>query len=166
MIVRRLNAADAAAYQAIRLRSLREHPEAFGSSVQEEQDTPIEKIAQQIDSQSVASFGVFVEQQLVGIAALVSNSRAKTRHRASINGMYVAPEARGRGAGQALMNAIVSYAQSLGHLEALVLAVMVHNEAARKLYVKCGFATWGIDPGYLKLDDRYYDIEWMIRKVV
>jgi RimJ/RimL family protein N-acetyltransferase len=164
--VRCLTAADAAAYQAIRLRSLREHPEAYGSSEAEERDRSLEKVAENIDIADVTAFGAFVDEQLIGIAVLVGNARTKTRHRASINGMYVAPEARGRGLGRALMDAVIDFAQAQPHLEALVLAVTVGNDTARQLYLACGFTTWGIDPGYLKVNGQDYDIEWMIRKVV
>jgi ribosomal protein S18 acetylase RimI-like enzyme len=164
-MVRRLAGADAADCQAIRLRSLREHPEAYASSEADERDRPLSKVAESIENPDVATFGAFVDGQLVGIALLVSNTRAKTRHRASINAMYVASEVRGRGIGRTLMEAIISYAGSLGYVQQLVLAVTIGNEAARKLYVNCGFTTWGIDPGYLKIGERYYDTEWMIRKV-
>ena len=43
MQLRRLVATDAPAYRALRLRALREHPEAFGSSVEEEETTTLHR---------------------------------------------------------------------------------------------------------------------------
>jgi hypothetical protein len=43
--LRLLNAADAPAYQALRLRGLRESPSAFGSAYEEEADRPMDEIA-------------------------------------------------------------------------------------------------------------------------
>jgi RimJ/RimL family protein N-acetyltransferase len=165
-MVRRLRGTDAAAYQSVRLRALREHPEAFGSSEADEQGRPLSKVAEAIDNPDVTTFGAFEDEKLVGIAVLVGNARAKTQHRASVNAMYVAPEVRGRGIGRSLMEAIIAYAQAQPHLEVLTLAVTVGNHAAWHVYTACGFSTWGIERDYLKLDDRYYHMEWMIRKVV
>ena len=44
--------ADAVEFQALRLRVLREHPEAYGSSEEEEAALPLEAIAQRLDDSS------------------------------------------------------------------------------------------------------------------
>src|SRR5690349_20290464 len=77
--VRILTADDAAAYQAVRLRSLREHPEAFGSSTEEEGDTPIEKTAAFLATaaQGNPMFGAFVDNELVGLIYLSRPQRNK-----------------------------------------------------------------------------------------
>jgi RimJ/RimL family protein N-acetyltransferase len=41
------------------------------------------------------------------------------------------------------------------------LAVTVGNEQARALYLKVGFTPVAIDPRYIKVGERYFDIEWM-----
>jgi len=96
--VRVLQPDDAAAFQAVRLRSLKEHPEAFGSSYEEEVDRPQEQIAKLLnESSDNALFGAFDDgQQLIGIVNINRYARIKTRHRASLGAMYVAPEARGQ----------------------------------------------------------------------
>lgn len=163
MQVRLLAAADAAAYQRVRLRSLQEHPEAFGASYEEEADTPLEKIAQSLDASLPNNpiFGAFIGEELVGITALNRYTRRKTRHRAIVGGVYVTREVRGQGAAGALMDALVGYAATLDGVEEIILAVTVGNETARRLYLKMGFTPYSIEPRYFKIGGQYYDLEWM-----
>lgn len=160
MEIRTLTEDDAAEYQAVRLRSLQEHPEAFGASYEEEKGTPLERVADQLKGSP--SFGAFVEGNLIGIASLFRFPRAKSRHRAILGGMYVCPEARGQGAGTYLLNETIRCARDEIQLEDMILAVTVGNETARNLYIKAGFIPFGVDPRYIKINDQYFDIEWMI----
>ncbi len=163
--VRVLTTPDAQNFQAIRLRALKEHPEAFGASYEEEAEMPLEKMTQWLQSSEGSIFGAFDEGTLVGIVSLQRSPRQKTRHRAMINAMYVAPEARGKGAGQALMDAALNDAHTFEELDDVVLAVTVGNDAARHLYLKAGFVPYSIDPRYISVDNQYFDIEWMILRI-
>ena len=162
--IRNLTEADAQPLRELRLRALREHPESFGSSFEEEEAVPLETTVEHLRASSPDNFmlGAFVEHQLVGIVHCSRSPRPKTRHKAHIGGMYVAPEARGQGIGRALLAEAVARAGSLPGVEELVLAVTVGNEEARRLYTSAGFEPYCVDPRYLKLGDRYFDIEWMI----
>lgn len=165
-MIRILTADDAAAYQALRLRGLRESPAAFGSTYEGEVDTPLEQIAERLargsDRENVM-FGAFDDGggALVGLAGLGRGTSLKTRHRCGVWGMYVAPEVRGRGVGRALVSTLVAHARTLDGVERLVLGVESGNEAARALYHSFGFATYGIEPQAYKLDGRYWDSEMM-----
>ena len=75
--------------------------------------------------------------------------------------MYIAPAARGQGFGKALMQALLDRAPTLEHLEEILLAVTVGNEAARSIYLAAGFEPSHIEKRYIKIGERYYDIEWM-----
>lgn len=165
MSVRVLAEADTAAFQVLRLRSLKEHPEAFGSSFEAEVNISLEEFAKFLASPDRPWFGAFHNGQMMGIAGLMRSQGAKTRHRAMISGMYVAPEARGLRLGQALMDALMIQARSTDGLEDVSLAVTVGNDAARHIYVKSGFKPYSIDPRYLKVGDQYFDIEWMILRI-
>lgn len=165
MSVRVLTEADTAAFQATRLRSLKEHPEAFGSSFEEEVTMSLEQFAQILSSPDRPWFGAFGNEQLMGVAGLMRYPGAKTRHRAMISGMYVVPEARGEKFGQVLMDAAMDQARSTNGLEDVTLAVTVGNDAARHIYIKAGFTPYSIDPRYLKVGDQYFDIEWMILRI-
>ncbi len=168
MNIRQLAAHDAPVYQPLRLRALREHPEAFGSSLDDEQPLPLEQVARRLDDTSgnSVSFGAWLDGQLVGIVSLFRSPRLKTRHKAILGGMYVSPEARGNSIGKALLGHTLSYARTMDGLEDVTLAVTVGNNAARRLYLGAGFVPYGVEPRYIKLGNQYFDIEWMILRLV
>ncbi len=149
------------------MRALRDHPEAFASSVEEEESTTVADISERLRKEHAenCSFGVFIDEMLAGIVHLSRSLRAKTRHKAYIGGMYVVPEGRGQGAGRALLEAAITHARTLKDLEEVVLAVTVGNEAARHLYESVGFVSYAIEPHYIRVGERYYDIEWMWLKL-
>ncbi len=165
MSVRVLTEVDTAAFQALRLRALKDHPEAFGSSFEEEVTMSLEQYAQILSVSSRPWFGAFRDDQLLGVAGLMRSPGMKTRHRAMVSGMYVVPEARGEKCGQALMDALMESAHSMDGLEDVSLAVTVGNDAARHIYLKAGFTPYSIDPRYIKVGDQYFDIEWMILRI-
>lgn len=151
--VRRLRAADAAAFQALRLSGLRLHPDAFGSSFEEEVDRSLDRIAQSLEAGFVA--GCERDGTLVGVAGLWIGSTVKTRHRGGLWGVFVDPTARGLRVGERLVAAIVD--QARGRVEDLILTVSAHNAVAIALYRRFGFAEYGLDRRSLKLTDGYVD---------
>ncbi len=164
MLIRALTPADAPAFRDLRVRALRDHPEAFGRTP-EEVDT-VEVIAERfrLDAGSDHDFalGAFAGETLVGVAGCHRESAVKHRHRAHIWGVYVAPEHRRTGLGRRLFTATIDRARSWPDLEALWLDVTTVNEAARALYASCGFRPAGTRPRSLKVGDRYYDEELMV----
>jgi GNAT superfamily N-acetyltransferase len=75
--------------------------------------------------------------------------------------MYVAPEARGQGAGHALLKAAIDQARTLNGVVEVFLAVTVGNPAARHLYLSAGFVPYAVEPRFLYVQGNYYDIEWL-----
>ena len=174
--IRKINENDAADYRAVRLRALKEHPDAYGATLQSMESQSVEAVAERLRTTSPEGFclfGAFVNDganievdELVGLAGFGrSHDNPKQRHRAGIFQMYVAPEYRGRQLGLKLLDAALEYAHQQDGLEEVVLAVTVGNETARGLYIKAGFRPTYIEPRYLKIDDTYYDIEWMVLKL-
>lgn len=161
--VRLLTADDAAAYRRVRLQALQEHPEAFGSSAEDFAVQPLVDVADRLRSQSerFSIFGLFVAEELVGLVGFGRDGGLKVRHRGGIYQMYVIPEKRGRGLGWLLLEHAVNHARRLPGLEEINLAVTVGNDPARRLYERFGFVFSHREPRYIKIDDRYYDIDWM-----
>jgi ribosomal protein S18 acetylase RimI-like enzyme len=155
MQVRRLTQADAPAYRALRLRGLREHPQAFTSSFEEDAAQPAEAAQQRLAANRSSFWGAFDGDTLCGVVGLDRETRAKNRHKATLVGMYVAPEAAGRGAGRALVDALLTQARDEG-LRLLVLTVTEGNSRAMQLYERCGFRSFGVEPCAVCVDGRYF----------
>jgi RimJ/RimL family protein N-acetyltransferase len=163
-VLRRLDPDDAVAYRTLRLRGLSEHPDAFTSSHAEENERPLAVTARRIAPDSPDwVFGAFVGGELAGVVGLAREPRAKNRHKADVFGMYVAPEHAKRGIGGELMRNAIGAARALPGLEQLVLTVTETNVAARTLYEKFGFRSFGVEPRAIRVnDDVYYDKNHMI----
>src|ERR1022692_5296190 len=105
MHIRRLVSSDAGAYQVLRLQALRDSPTAFGSSYEEECDTPIDMVAAFLAGGSDRNmFGAFVEEQLVGMIGVGREGGRKEAHKGFIRSMYVVPARRGEGIGSFLLS--------------------------------------------------------------
>ena len=164
-MIRRLGPDDAAAYRVVRRRALIEHPEAYGSTVQELDSRSLEEVAATLSAPPEArcTFGAFVAGELVGLAGFGRGPNAKQRHRAGLYQMYTAPEQRRRGLGRQLVDAVIDHAANQEGIEEIILAVTIGNAAAELLYLGAGFRPQYVEPRYIKLGDVYYDILWMNR---
>jgi len=80
---------------------------------------------------------------IAGFACLqVTRSVCYDHPRAELTELYIAPDHRRRGVGRALVEMVVQAAKEAGAAE-IVLATSGDNEAARRLYQACGFASEG-----------------------
>ena len=149
MLVRRLQPADATLYRSLRLRALREHPDAFTSSYEDDREQPVEASAARLAGH--AFWGAYEGAELVGMVGLERETRAKNRHKATVVGMYVAPAAAGRGVGRALLEALLAHARAQG-IASLVLTVTHGNDHALRLYEGAGFRSFGIEPDAIRVE--------------
>ena len=150
MHIRALQPSDAAAFQALRLRGLKENPEAFASSYEEEVITPLVEIERRLQPKTdSAVFGAFEEQDLCALTGLQRESMAKLAHKSFIWGVYVAPEARGNGFGTQVMSYALQHAFSNFGTTQVNLGVNTKNLAAFSLYKKLGFVEYGLERGCL-----------------
>jgi GNAT superfamily N-acetyltransferase len=142
--IRQITEADAAAWWALRLRALRESPEAFGSTYDEAVGRPLAVAARRAlpdpDAPDNFTLGAFAPE-LVGFVGFEREEGRKNRHKGSIWGMFVAPESRGRGIARDLLAALVARErQQRAALAALGAAV-----AAYALFV---FVYWHYERRY------------------
>lgn len=156
MHIRKLQVHDAPAFHALRLRALREHPAAFTSSFEEDALLPVEASARRLDAARNTFWGAFDgDGTLCGMVGLEREQRAKNRHKAGVVAMYVASECAGRGAGRALLGALLQEARAQG-LELLVLTVTEGDGPARHLYEGVGFRSFGVEPRAIKVGSQAY----------
>lgn len=161
--VRRLVPADAAMYRVFRLRGLAEHPDAFTSSFDEDAKIPLDATKRRLAPDGPdAVWGAFVGGELAGVLGLTVERRAKNRHKAHVFGMYVPEEFGRQGIGRALLAHVIATARAVSHVEQLTLTVTRGNDRARGLYAAAGFATFGVEPRAIRVEDRYFDKEHMV----
>jgi len=169
VIIRRLNPTDWDAYRTIRLEALQLAPEAFGSDHAEASRRTPEDWAAGLSLPDTVVLGAFTEAaspaaegQIVGMAGITRERRAKTRHKATVHGVYVSPAVRGAGCAKALVTDLIRLARAMGGVEQLMLCVVSENTAAKAVYTGLGFRVYGREPRALKLGERYLDEELMV----
>jgi len=164
--VRPLTPPDGPLYRELRLAALQDSPSAFASSYEEEEPRPPEHFSERLAGKDQSRvFGAFLGERLVGMVGLYWQPRPKLRHKAHVWGVFVRPEARGRGCGRALFVALIDYARSLDGVRYLHLGVSVGNVPATRLYEACGFETYGVEPVALVVDGEDYDEALMALKL-
>jgi RimJ/RimL family protein N-acetyltransferase len=159
--VRKLTASDAAAFQALRLEGLANHPCEFGTAFEEEADLPIAEIERRLEESRI--YGAFVGDGLAALAGFRRFDRIKKAHKGELFGVYAGKGFRGRGLGEAVVRKIIDVARS--DVEQLLATVASLNLPAKALYAKLGFEPFGHEPRGQKVGDRYYDQDHLLLRL-
>lgn len=131
----------------LRLSALADTPDAFGATLEEESEQPAAWWRGRLEpgapgttlvASLVDTAGVPRPAGLVVLAPSVHGPESD----AGIYAVWVAPSARGRGVGDALLAAVVDHARQSGYAR-VVLDVGDVNEAAQALYARHGFTRTG-----------------------
>jgi GNAT superfamily N-acetyltransferase len=142
--VRLLGPDDATAYFAMRLRCMHDAAAQFRSAPEDVEREGLAHWQSRLASDDERIVGVFDGDTLIGIGGITRDWRVKLRHKALLFGMFVAPEATGRGIGFAIVEALIGEAR--GFVSSLHLTLMADNDRARALYERAGFAVYGCEP--------------------
>jgi ribosomal protein S18 acetylase RimI-like enzyme len=121
-----------------------------------------------LEGPSQAIFGAFADgkpaptapagtEVLIGVVGIRREDQKKSAHRATIWGLWVVPEQRGRGIARALMEEALRFARTLDGVEIVQLAVGDWNAPAKRLYLDLGFTSWGIERDALRHGDDVVD---------
>ncbi|MGZ4352990.1 MAG: GNAT family N-acetyltransferase [Gaiellaceae bacterium] len=127
----------------VRLRALQEAPYAFLMTYAESAAFPDEHWQERATSGDRATtFVLEADARFDGIVTGFADEEAATVY---LVGMWVAPERRGTGAAQQLVESVVEWARGRGATRVL-LAVEAGNERAARLYERCGFVRLAEQP--------------------
>jgi ribosomal protein S18 acetylase RimI-like enzyme len=141
--IRRIAVDDWQDWRRLRQEALRESPDAFGSN--------LANWTGQGDTEArwrnrLRDVPVNVVAELDGLDVGMCSLTAIVDGDAELIAMWVAPEARGRGIGKALVRAVVDQARE-GGASRVFLDVVAENQSAVALYSRCGFVDVGLAAG-------------------
>jgi GNAT superfamily N-acetyltransferase len=136
--IEQLRTGDGGRLRAIRLRALRDAPDAFSTTFDEAASRPRESWDLQLEM--LATFVASLGGCDVGLVRGAPHDRCGDT--GYLISMWVAPEARRQGIGSALVDAVVDWARTQG-LRRLLLDVAETNAPATALYARKGFVPNG-----------------------
>lgn len=135
--LRVVSAEDWKDFKAVRLRALADSPTSFGATLADATALPDTAWRTRIDGPGPKIIG-YVGEEPVAVGGLFPPEGTSD---AFIWGMWVAPEARGRGLGRGILRDLLARADRLGRT--VLLHVTEGNDGARRLYEGHGFVSTG-----------------------
>lgn len=158
IMVRALCPNDVQAYKAVRIHALQNSPLTFGSSYREESGYADEVFAYRIRHEGGnAVYGAFDGDRLLGTAGMFVHERLSERHRGTLWGVYVMPEARGLGLGRLLVDHVIKHAEK--YVVVLDAKVVASNDYARQIYYDLGFEKYGLEKKSFCVEGQFQDQE-------
>ena len=147
---RPLTPADGAAWHALLLAGTREAPDGFVVSPEEVEAMDAPRVEAALKRGTM--HGVFEGGVLKGFGGLSRSGTRRTAHRGTVGPFYVAPEARGRKAADALMVALEAAARA-GGVTQLLLWVHEQNGRAQRFFARHAFEPIGRVPDATVMED-------------
>jgi GNAT superfamily N-acetyltransferase len=135
VVVRRIAPDEWQAFREIRLAALADAPDAYLTTLAEAQAQPAQLWQDRIAANP--HFLAAVDGVAVGMTVVIATDNGR-----EIVAVWVAPDARGRGVIEALIDAAVSWARDQGDAH-LGLWVVEGNERAERAYARYGFTRTG-----------------------
>ena len=151
---------DWEAYRALRLEALREEPQAFGASYEENLQRPDSywqgRLAEAVEGRTNWMLFACQQDRLVGMVGAYQSEAMLSQNIAFVVAVYVTASARGQGISRHLMLQLLDLLKQTTPICRVRLTVNVVQTAAVRLYQRLGFETLCSENGRLG-DGRYYD---------
>lgn len=140
------------------MRSLKEEPHAFGKPYEKAINEPDETYQQHVLNafNGNTSWMFFAQQDDKLIGIIIGAILRDDPNAAGIFGVYVVPEARGKGISKRLMKKMLDELKSHTSIHRIKLTVNKNQTPAVNLYTSFGFAIVGEEKAMLG-DGKYYD---------
>lgn len=115
-------------------------------------------------SDTQAVFGALTaDGELAAIAGARRDALVQVAHKAVLWGVFVAPAHRGKGLARRLIGAALTHVSRDWGIAQVNLCVNIENEPAKALYASLGFETFGVERRAMRVGDRFYDEQHMVR---
>ena len=161
---REVNPGDATEFRELRLHALQDSPTAFSADFQKNLSHPM-RYWEDLLTMHPDESTIFVaehEQKLIGMSGIARGGSPKTRHSATIWGVYVHPEWRGLHVAEELIQCCLRWGIDR-KIVAARLGVTTTNTSAIRCYERCGFKITGTEPCAVYYEGQYYDFYAMYR---
>ena len=149
---------DVENYRELRLEALKNHPDAFGmdhaSALAKEPEYWENTL--KINPSEKALFFAVQDEQLIGMTGIYRELAPKSKHSATIWGVYVRPQWRGNHISESLVSACLQWAKEQ-EIVIVKLGVVTGNLPALQSYKRCGFEIYGTEPKAIFYEGVYYD---------
>ena len=157
--------ADVIQYRELRLSALQDSPTAFSADYQVNLNNPMSFWEGRLsfDEYEIIFFATH-ENNLIGMTGIRRGESPKTKHGATIWGVYVHPEWRGLHIAEALIETCIAWVKQ-HQVNIVKLGVTTTNTSAVRCYERCGFTIYGNEPRTMLYEGKYYDGYLMSRSL-
>lgn len=144
-IIRTFNSNEWEKYRDLRLSSLDESPDAFGSTLEREQEFTNSDWRDRLtlSDEHGVNLPILAESDGVSVGLAWGRIHLSDKEFVHLYQMWVAPAKRGTGVGRLLLTQVISWAK-YQNAKAVLLAVASGNSPATRLYSSIGFCPVGV----------------------
>jgi RimJ/RimL family protein N-acetyltransferase len=165
IVVRAATISDIDEFRALRLDAIQDSPIAFPADYTVTINHPMSFWENRLTSdESRTIFFAEHENQLIGMTGIYKGELPKTKHSATIWGVFVRPEWRGLRIAESLIEACIGWAKS-HEVKIVKLGVTAASTSAVRCYQRCGFIIYGTEPREIFYEGQYYDGYLMYRSL-
>ncbi len=165
IVVREAIVSDAHQFRELRLDALQDSPIAFPADYTVNINHLMSFWENRLKSDETGTiFFAEHENQLIGMTGIRRGELPKTKHSATIWGVYVRPAWRGFRIAESLIEACIRWAKSKD-VNIVKLGVTAASTSAVRCYQRCGFIIYGTEPRGIFYNGQYYDGYLMYRSL-
>jgi ribosomal protein S18 acetylase RimI-like enzyme len=165
VLIREAIVSDAEQFRELRLDALQDSPIAFPVDYEMNVNHPMSFWEDRLRTDETGIiFFADREKQLVGMMGIRRGETPKTKHNATIWGVYVRPAWRGLRIAESLIEACIRWAKSKD-VKIVKLGVTAASTSAVRCYQRCGFVIYGTEPRGIFYEGQYYDGYVMYRSL-